>query len=77
MEREVTSLRQTRQGARNDTLNKAAFRLGTPIGVGHLDRSITEVKRLEAAIAIGLGQSESQATIRSGLVSGTQHPRQL
>ena len=77
LERQLRALHQAREGTRNDTLNRAAFRLGTLIGVGDLDRGFVEEVLLEAASAIGLGQCEAQTTIRSGLVSGTQHPREL
>jgi len=77
LEREAALLREARRGTRNDALNKAAFRMGTLVGGGGLDRSSVEEALLDAAVAVGLGQDEAQATIRSGLGSGIQHPRQL
>lgn len=77
LEREAALLREARQGTRNDALNKAAFRMGTLVGGGGLDQSSVEEVLLDAAVAVGLGQDESQATISSGLGSGIQHPRHL
>jgi hypothetical protein len=77
LEREIAALRRAPEGTRNDTLNKAAFRLGTLIGGGALDRSVAEMELLAVAEAIGLGQGESRATIRSGVESGMEHPRDL
>ena len=64
-----------RPGARNDTLNRAAFRLAQLAvdGAGTLD----ELERylLDAALAAGLDELEARATIASGLRAGQQHPR--
>lgn len=77
LERETATLRQAPEGTRNDTLNRAAFRLGTLVGSGCLDRDLVEEALLAAASDIGLGQGEARATIGSGLGSGAQHPRRL
>ena len=77
LEREAALLRDARRGTRNDALNKAAFRMGTLMGDGRLDRNSVEEALLDAAVAVGLEQGEAQATIRSGLGSGIQQPRQL
>lgn len=77
LEREAALLRDARRGTRNDTLNRAAFRMGTLVGGGGLNRRSVEEALLDAAVAVGLGRGEAQATIRSGLGSGIQRPRQL
>ena len=61
-------------GARNDTLNRAAFALGRLVGAGLLDP--TEVVRELSAAAqfAGLGRAESRGTIRSGLTAGRRAP---
>ncbi|MFA6135238.1 MAG: phage/plasmid primase, P4 family [Phycisphaerae bacterium] len=74
---ELNALYQAQEGTRNDTLNRSAFNLGTLIGGGFLDRTDVEQALLEAAIAVGLGQHEAEATIRSGIESGIKHPRQV
>jgi len=61
-------------GHRNDVLNRAAFALGTLAGV--LPATVVMDELLAAAAAAGLSASEAEATIRSGVRAGTQHPRQ-
>ena len=65
----------TQPGTRNDTLNRAAFRLGQLVAAGY--GTLEEIERhlLDAALATGLTESEAQATIASGLRAGQQHPR--
>lgn len=62
------------QGARNDTLNKAAFSLAT---IPDLHESVIEGALLSAAIAAGLPESEASATIDSGITAGRKNPRAL
>lgn len=62
-------------GARNDTLVRAAFRVGQLAAGGELD-PIYAAEQLElAAQRAGLDQSEIDATIRSGMAAGRHHPR--
>jgi hypothetical protein len=63
------------EGARNDTLNRAAFRLGQLVAAGHLDDTDTTQRLLAAATTVGLGDREAAATVRSGLDAGKHHPR--
>jgi hypothetical protein len=62
-------------GSRNDSLVRAAFRLGQLVGARHLDRAGVELVLLAAAQACGLCQREATATIRSGLNAGMNKPR--
>lgn len=63
------------EGTRNDTLNQAAFNLGTLIGAGRLD-SRTAVEALVAAgESIGLPAREVQKTVTSGVSAGLRNPR--
>jgi hypothetical protein len=62
-------------GTRNDTLNRAAFAIGTLVGAGQLPDWAAAQQLLEAALSCGLGESEARATILSGLRSGVRHPR--
>lgn len=64
-------------GSRNDTLNAAAFSLGTLVGAGVLTETDAEATLLSASQNCGLNESEAMATIASGLESGKQHPRQI
>lgn len=63
--------------SRNNTLNRAAFKLGQIVGAGMLARSDVE-RQLEAA-ASGLAKDDGllsvQKTIKSGLDAGSQNPR--
>jgi putative DNA primase/helicase len=63
------------EGARNDTLNKAAFSLGTLVGGGGLDEEVVRTRLTEAAQQSGLPDAEIDATIKSGLEAGKQQPR--
>jgi len=71
------------EGLRSDTLNRAAFSLGTLVGAGTLDETLV-VESLAAAAAAAsrtgespLGAREAMATIRSGLARGIERPRAL
>jgi hypothetical protein len=62
-------------GTRNDTLNRAAFRLGQLAGAGHGSLDELTAPLLDAAQAAGLTEPEALATINSGLTAGQRHPR--
>ncbi|WP_308258958.1 bifunctional DNA primase/polymerase [Pseudonocardia sp. H11422] len=64
-------------GRRNDTLNRAAFALGQLVGAGLLPEGLATAALAEASAAIGLPPREAHATIRSGLIAGSQRPRRL
>jgi hypothetical protein len=63
------------EGVRNDTLNRAAFRLGQLVGGGYLDELTVVEKLSEAARQAGLDDVEIDGTIRSGLGAGKNAPR--
>jgi hypothetical protein len=63
-------------GQRNDTLNRAAFNLGTLIGAGEIGAEAVAERLLEAARVAGLSAGESEATLASGLSKGMANPRQ-
>jgi hypothetical protein len=65
----------TAPGTRNDTLNRAAFRLAQLAAAGYGTREEIERHLLTVALAVGLSEREAQATIASGLSAGHQHPR--
>jgi hypothetical protein len=68
-------------GTRNNTLNTAAFKLGTLLGAGTLSEGECRSRLLEAATACGLvaedGPRAVHATITSGLRAGMQQPRDV
>lgn len=62
-------------GQRNDTLNRAAFNLGTLIGADEIPQEAVIDQLLEAARRSGLGEAEAEATIASGITKGMANPR--
>lgn len=73
--REVDRVRSATEGARNDSLNRAAFSLGQLVAGGALSGDRVRAELSAAATAVGLADSESQATIRSGMSAGSGSPR--
>ncbi|MHC4621692.1 MAG: phage/plasmid primase, P4 family, partial [Planctomycetota bacterium] len=61
-------------GHRNTALNEAAFSLGGLVAAGRLSRSEAEYSLQDVALAIGLGERETLATIASGLKAGEAAP---
>ncbi|HLT09226.1 MAG TPA: bifunctional DNA primase/polymerase [Micromonosporaceae bacterium] len=76
LEAELGRLALATEGTRNETLVRAAFRAGQLAGGGELDAYHAHDQLLAVAIRIGLPQSEAEHTIRSGMRSGAQQPRQ-
>jgi putative DNA primase/helicase len=72
---ECEQVRQSEPGTRNDTLNRAAFNIGQLVAGGELDGEAARDALMDAALASGLGASESVATIKSGLAAGGRQPR--
>jgi bifunctional DNA primase/polymerase-like protein len=64
-------------GARNDTLNRAAFALGRLVGAGLLDAHLAATELAAAAAFAGLGRVETRRTIRSGLTAGRRQPAEV
>ena len=75
--RELSWLLGRVPGERNPSLNISAFRLGQFVGAGLLDRTGVEDQLRAAALAIGLGLGETEATIASGLGAGVLKPREI
>lgn len=71
------------EGLRNETLNRAAFALGTLVSTGALSaEAVVESLARAAAVASEqgvkpLGPLDAMRTIRSGLAAGMQRPRSL
>ena len=76
---EIKELAETRKGARNAALIKAAFALGGWVGGGCIDEGEAERLLVNAANQNGLVQDDGEPacrkTIRSGLGSGMKEPR--
>jgi hypothetical protein len=73
---EADRVRTAREGTRNDTLNRAAFAAGQLEASGELRPGMAENELREAAQAAGLGISEIEKTLASGLKAGRVEPRQ-
>lgn len=63
------------EGARNDELVRAGFRLGQLVASGDLDAAEVAGGLLAVAARIGLGDAEASATIASGMRAGMNAPR--
>jgi hypothetical protein len=77
LDAECAAVRTAPVGARNNTLNRAAFKLGQLVGSGKLRRETVEAHLLEAAAALidSDGENTVVRTIASGLTAGIQNPR--
>jgi hypothetical protein len=72
---ELADVASAQPGTRNDTLNRAAFRLAQLAADGHGSLDELAERLLEAALAAELAEPEARATIASALRAGAQHPR--
>lgn len=76
LEGELGRLAASTEGTRNETLVRAAFRIGQLIGGGLVDPADAADQLLTVALRVGLGQIEAERTILSGLAAGQREPRQ-
>jgi hypothetical protein len=72
---ELSLLAGVGEGQRNDSLNRAAFRLGQLVSGGQLERLPVEAALVGVARSLGLSEKEAKATITSGLEAGQREPR--
>lgn len=72
---EIAMLARAVPGTRNDTLNRAAFRLGQLVADGALQPDHVAHCLRGVALDIGLGELEVDRTIASGLAAGARSPR--
>ncbi|GGM55716.1 hypothetical protein GCM10012275_28530 [Longimycelium tulufanense] len=78
LENEAAIVASTSEGARNDALNKAAFRMYSKyVTAGHLTGDEVETALLNAAAHCGLGVTEASRTIRSGRDAGLNSPKEV
>jgi putative DNA primase/helicase len=75
--RELDRLGKAPKHQRNDTLNRAAFKLGQFLPYGLFDQAAVTSELAHVAAEIGLDDHEIGPTIKSGLKAGSQHPRPL
>jgi hypothetical protein len=77
LEKETAAVASARQPGRNDQLNRSAFSLGQLVGAGLLDEHTVRLELHRAAVATGLGETETIKTILSGLRNGMAEPREV
>ena len=77
IDNEVLAVIRSGEGTRNDTLNKAAFALGTLVAAKQITRQSAESDLMHAGNLAGLTTRECLATIKSGLDAGVDHPREI
>ena len=77
LEGELEAIAIAPGGTRNDQVNRSAFALGTLVAAGVLSRARVEHDLVHAARQVGQSADEARNTVRSGLVEGMKHPRQL
>lgn len=75
LQAEASDVEVACQGERNNTLNRAAFSLGTLIPLGGISVSEVEAVLTSAALKAGLHPSEIATTLDSGLGAGMNEPR--
>ena len=71
----IARLSAATEGTRNASLNNAALSLGHLVGGGELSKEAVVAALFDAAIALGLGQVETEKTIISGLTAGMAEPK--
>jgi hypothetical protein len=76
LEAEADRVAHAPVGARNDTLNRAAFALGRLVGAGLLDPGTVVYELTVAARWAGLGRDETVRTIGSGMTAGRRQSHQ-
>ena len=75
LEGELTTLGAAGGGTRNHQLNRSAFARGRLCAGGQLDAGLAVGELTRVATGIGLGPSETAATVASGMAAGKRYPR--
>jgi hypothetical protein len=76
LERELGIMAMTREGGRNDQLNKSSFQLAQLVAGGELSETLARDELARMALQIGLEPEETAKTIESGWRDGILLPRQ-
>jgi hypothetical protein len=75
VDRELEAVAGAPEGRRNETLHRAACKLGTLAAAGAIGAQSAETALLGAAAQNRVPTTEARKTIQSGLRFGLQHPR--
>jgi hypothetical protein len=77
LRRELQRLSQAREGTRNHQLNTASFNMGRLVAAGAIEEREAAAALIEQGHRIGLGASECERTVASGINAGMQGPRSV
>jgi ketosteroid isomerase-like protein len=77
LEYEADEVGKAGEGSRNDTLNRAAFKLGSLVAAGHLDGQAVIDTLSAAARASGLPASEVNRVVYRAANAGAKEPRDV
>lgn len=75
LQAECDAIVQAPEGTQNDTINKAAFNVGTLVAAGAVDEDEAREMLLAAARAGNHPERRAEGSVDSGLRGGKQHPR--
>jgi putative DNA primase/helicase len=79
LEETAATLATTSSGARNASLNSAAFKMGHHIAAGNIERAPVEVSLLHAAerncLVVEDGEAAARKTIQSGIRAALENPQ--
>lgn len=75
LQEECDAIVQAPEGTQNDTINKAAFNVGTLVAAGAVAEDEAREMLLAAARAGNHPERRAEASVDSGLRGGKQHPR--
>jgi hypothetical protein len=77
LRRELQRLSQAKEGTRNHQLNTASFNMGRLVTAGAICEQEAAAALIEQGQRIGLGATECERTVASGLAAGMENPRSL
>ena len=77
LRRELQRLSQAREGTRNHQLNTASFNMGRLVAAGAIEEREAAAALIEQGHRIGLGVTECERTLASGINAGMQGPRSV
>ena len=75
LRRELQRLSQAREGTRNHQLNTASFNMGRLVAAGAIEEREAAAALIEQGQRIGLGATECERTVASGINAGMEGPR--
>ena len=75
LRRELQRLSQAKEGTRNHQLNTASFNMGRLVAAGAICEQEAAAALIEQGQRIGLGATECERTVASGLSAGMEQPR--